>query len=133
MGYDQHHQLHGWCPHSCLSCSDTMQSGMQATKLRNQLVEQKIPEEALWVTSPLTRAIDTLILACPQPHRLGPPPLAEAGLNASTSQQSRPLKLVVRRSASMTIHHYCPTAWTAAPLRLHNGLHLCVCVCVCGR
>ncbi len=72
---------------------------MQATKLRSQLVEQKIPEEALWVTSPLTRAIDTLILACPQPHRLEPPPLAEAGLNASTSQQPRPLKLVVRRSA----------------------------------
>ena len=72
---------------------------MQATKLRNQLVEQKIPEEALWVTSPLTRAIDTLILACPQPHRLGAPPVAEAGLSASTSRQSRPLKLIVHRSA----------------------------------
>lgn len=71
---------------------------MQATKLRNKLVEQKIPEEALWVTSPLTRAIDTLILACPHLHRLGPPPLAVAGLSASTSQQSQPLKLVVRRS-----------------------------------
>ena len=70
---------------------------MQATKLRSKLVEQKIPEEALWVTSPLTRAIDTLILACPQPQRLGSPPLAQAGLSASTSHPPRPLKLVVRR------------------------------------
>ncbi|DBB11435.1 hypothetical protein WJX82_007343 [Trebouxia sp. C0006] len=78
----------------------TAKGQSQATKLRNQLMEQKIPEEALWVTSPLTRAIDTLILACPQSHRLGPPPLAEAGLNASTSQQSCPLKLVVRSELS---------------------------------
>lgn len=70
---------------------------LQATRLRSKLVEQKIPEEALWVTSPLTRAIDTLILACPHPHRLGSPALAQAGLNASTSQPMRPLKLVVRR------------------------------------
>ena len=75
------------------------ESAMQATKLRSRLVEQKIPDEALWVTSPLTRAIDTLILACPHPHRLGSPPLAEAGLNAATSHQLHPLKLVVRRSA----------------------------------
>ncbi len=82
----------------CIDALVVMTSCMQATKLRGKLVEQKIPEEALWVTSPPTRAIDTLILACPQPHCLGAPPLAEAGLNASTSQQSRPLKLVVRRS-----------------------------------
>ena len=75
---------------------------MQATKLRSKMVELKIPEEALWVTSPLTRAIDTLMLACPHPHRLGSPPLAEAGLNASTSHQSRPLKLVVRRSDQLS-------------------------------
>ena len=76
-------------------------SAWQASRLRSKLAEQKIPEEALWVTSPLTRAIDTLILACPQPQRLGSPlpPLAEAGLNSSTSQQLRPFKVVVRRSA----------------------------------
>ena len=76
---------------------------LQATKLRGQIVDLKIPEEALWVTSPLTRAIDTFIMACPQPHRLGSPRLVEAGLNASTSQQSRPLKVVVRRWAMFCV------------------------------
>ena len=87
---------------------------LQATRLRSKLVEQKIPEEALWVTSPLTRAIDTLILACPHPHRLGSPPLAQAGPSASTSQPSRPLKLVVRRlvaspdwSSSVLLAYLC--------------------------
>ena len=78
-------------------------ASVQASRLRSKLVEHKIPEEALWVTSPLTRAIDTLILACPQPQRLGSPtpPLAEAEAGPSASnQQLRPFKVVVRRSAS---------------------------------
>ena len=81
-------------------------TSVQASRLRSKLVEHKIPEEALWVTSPLTRAIDTFILACPQPQRLGSPtpPLldAEAGSSAST-QQSCPFKVVVRRSASCSV------------------------------
>lgn len=76
---------------------------LQASRLRSKLAEQKIPEEALWVTSPLTRAIDTLILACPQPQRLGSPvpPLAEAGPSASNQAQLPPFKVVVRRLASL--------------------------------
>lgn len=76
---------------------------VQASRLRSKLAEQKIPEEALWVTSPLTRAIDTLILACPQPQRLGPPthPPAEAEAGPSAiSQQLHPFKVVVRRLVS---------------------------------
>lgn len=78
-------------------------ASVQASRLRSKLAEQKIPEEALWVTSPLTRAIDTLILACPQPQRLGPPipPLAEAEAGPSAaSQRLHPYKVVVRRSLS---------------------------------
>lgn len=80
-------------------------ASVQASRLRSTLAEQKIPEEALWVTSPLTRAIDTLILACPQPQRLGSPipPPAEAGPSAN-NEQLRPFKVVVRRSASCSAY-----------------------------
>ena len=81
---------------------------VQASRLRSKLAEQKIPEEALWVTSPLTRAIDTLILACPQPQRLGPsiPPLADAEAGPSaTIQPLQPFKVVVRRSVLAVLDH----------------------------
>ncbi|KAL3141675.1 hypothetical protein ABBQ32_004365 [Trebouxia sp. C0010 RCD-2024] len=80
----------------------TAKGQSQASRLRSKLAEQKIPEEALWVTSPLTRAIDTLILACPQPQRLGSPvpPLAEAGPSASNQAQLPPFKVVVRSELS---------------------------------
>eukprot|EP00891_Asterochloris_glomerata_P006278 jgi/Astpho2/6278/Aster-03673 len=41
----------------------------QAAALRQKM--RKIPTGALWLTSPLTRAIDTMMLACPEPERMG--------------------------------------------------------------
>lgn len=31
----------------------------------------KISRDALWVVSPLTRALETLLLACPMAHKIG--------------------------------------------------------------
>ncbi len=46
----------------------------QAIELRNQLAVMDLPQDVLWVTSPLTRAIQTLTLACPALHSGGPKP-----------------------------------------------------------
>lgn len=71
-------------------------------------MELKIPDEALWVSSPLSRAIDTFMLSCPLPHRIGCPTATlpvQAAVQAGPSQQQQaghpnqapPLKLAVRR------------------------------------
>ena len=44
---------------------------MQARKLRGQLQGMKLGPKALWVSSPLARALQTMLLACPQSELLG--------------------------------------------------------------
>lgn len=44
---------------------------MQAVNLRSHLEEMKISKDALWVVSPLSRALETMTLACPQFDRIG--------------------------------------------------------------
>ena len=43
----------------------------QAMALRPQLEAMKISKDALWLCSPLTRAMETMALACPQSARIG--------------------------------------------------------------
>ena len=56
---------------------------IQAEKLREKLMSMKISKDALWVTSPMTRALETMILGCPQSSRIG--------------AKERPLNIAVRR------------------------------------
>ena len=44
---------------------------MQATELRSKLAALAKLDGALWVSSPLTRAIETLLLSCPKAHLIG--------------------------------------------------------------
>ena len=44
---------------------------MQAKKLRGQLQAMNLGAKALWVSSPLSRAMQTMLLACPQSALLG--------------------------------------------------------------
>ena len=48
-----------------------MVESMQAEKLREKLVSMKIGKDALWVSSPMTRALETMLLGCPQSSRIG--------------------------------------------------------------
>ena len=43
----------------------------QAEKLREKLLGMKISKDALWVVSPMTRAMETLLLGCPHSSRIG--------------------------------------------------------------
>ena len=44
---------------------------LQARKLKGQLQALKLGPKALWVSSPLSRAMQTMLLACPQAQALG--------------------------------------------------------------
>ena len=44
---------------------------MQARKLTGLLQSMKLGPKALWVSSPLARAIQTMVLACPHAELLG--------------------------------------------------------------
>ena len=55
----------------------------QAMALRPQLEALKISKDALWLCSPLTRALETMVLACPQSARIG--------------ARDQPLNVVVRK------------------------------------
>lgn len=48
----------------------TERGRQQARDLRTQLAKLVLPADTLWVTSPLQRAIQTLLLCCPVAHRL---------------------------------------------------------------
>lgn len=43
---------------------------VQASNLRSTLENMKISKDALWVVSPLTRALETMVLACPHTARI---------------------------------------------------------------
>lgn len=44
---------------------------MQATELRGKVAMLAKLEGALWVSSPLTRAIETMLLSCPKADLIG--------------------------------------------------------------
>lgn len=44
---------------------------LQARALRQELAKLSLPPDTLWITSPLQRAMQTLLLACPHAHLLG--------------------------------------------------------------
>ena len=54
--------------------SSTEQCGItvQAINLRGKLEKLAKLENAVWVTSPLTRAVETFLLSCPKRHLLAP-------------------------------------------------------------
>jgi broad specificity phosphatase PhoE len=49
----------------------TMRGKRQAMNLREQVIKWNLPEDVVWVTSPLSRAIETMLLAFPQNGGLG--------------------------------------------------------------
>ncbi|BDA47367.1 hypothetical protein COCOBI_10-2140 [Coccomyxa sp. Obi] len=49
----------------------TSKGRRQATELRTKLAALSKLDGALWVSSPLTRAIETLLLSCPKAHLIG--------------------------------------------------------------
>ena len=52
-----------------LSC-DSSGNLVQAINLRAKLEKLAKLEQAVWVTSPLTRAVETFLLSCPKRHLL---------------------------------------------------------------
>lgn len=64
---------HG-CPaaavHRIINLKHTSILSLQARKLRSELAQLNLPADTLWVTSPLSRAIETLLLGCPTAHLL---------------------------------------------------------------
>ena len=52
--------------HTIVMCQRIMQS----QRLRTQLAGLKLPHKVLWVASPLSRAMQTMLLACPYPQLL---------------------------------------------------------------
>jgi len=63
----------------------TAKGRKQAQKLQESLGKLKLGKDALWVTSPMTRAIETMMLGCPHAARIGAAP------------QAKPLKVAVCR------------------------------------
>ena len=47
-------------------------NALQAMNLRAKLERLAKLENAVWVTSPLTRAVETFLLSCPKEHLLKP-------------------------------------------------------------
>ena len=71
----------------------------QARGLRRRLHEMALPPDTLWVTSPLTRAIETLLLACPSGSKL-----AECSDNGEPNLGGEvPHNLAVRRCVPFRI------------------------------
>ena len=62
-------------PRSCAF----LRSALQAIQLRKELAALDLPADTLWVTSPLQRAMQTLLLACPHAHLLQPAGAAGGG------------------------------------------------------
>ena len=60
----------------------------QAEKLREKLASMKISKDALWVSSPMTRALETMLLGCPLAKQIG--------------AAQKPLNVAVRRSDCLT-------------------------------
>ena len=60
----------GWADPQIYDAPLTAKGRHQATALRRHFEAQGLPGDALWVTSPLTRAVETLLLACPTAHLL---------------------------------------------------------------
>ena len=43
---------------------------VQSQRLKMQLAGMKLPQKVLWVVSPLSRAMQTMLLSCPKPDLL---------------------------------------------------------------
>ncbi|KAK9807423.1 hypothetical protein WJX73_004631 [Symbiochloris irregularis] len=48
----------------------TAKGRAQSQRLKSQLAGMKLPQKVLWVTSPLSRAMQTMLLSCPKPDLL---------------------------------------------------------------
>ena len=75
----------------------TARGRAQATRARATLASLRLPPDALWVVSPLTRALETWVLACPVAHRVGGggEKTTTASPHASSAAQP-PFRVVVR-------------------------------------
>ena len=78
----------------------TARGRVQATRARATLAALRLPPDALWVVSPLTRALETWALACPVAHRVGgdeKTATTSATASPHTSSASHPpFRVVVR-------------------------------------
>ncbi|KAL4427305.1 hypothetical protein ABPG77_003214 [Micractinium sp. CCAP 211/92] len=61
----------GWADPQIFDAQLTDKGKQQARALRHELAKLNLPPDTLWITSPLQRAMQTLLLACPHPHLLG--------------------------------------------------------------
>lgn len=61
----------GWSDPLIFDAMLTATGRRQATALRDQVARWNLPEDAVWVTSPLSRAIETMLLAFPGSHACG--------------------------------------------------------------
>lgn len=68
----------------------TSKGRRQATELRSKLAALGKLDGALWVSSPLTRAIETLLLSCPKAHLIGRREQQDAVDNANIKVVIRP-------------------------------------------
>lgn len=61
----------GWADPQIFDAQLTDKGKQQARALRQELAKLSLPPDTLWITSPLQRAMQTLLLACPHAHLLG--------------------------------------------------------------
>lgn len=74
---------------SSIGClKHTSMLSLQARKLRSELAQLNLPADTLWVTSPLSRAIETLLLGCPTAHLLRQAPGGGAAAGSSVPSAS---------------------------------------------
>jgi hypothetical protein len=76
----------GWADPQIYDAQLTDRGRQQARALRQQLAALDLPPDTLWLTSPLQRAMQTLLLACPSGHLVaGDAGAAESSLENSSA------------------------------------------------
>lgn len=74
-----------WADPQIYDAQLTERGKQQARVLRPQLAALGLPPDTLWLTSPLQRAMQTLLLACPHAHLLGSGDAGGSGSSGGSS------------------------------------------------
>jgi hypothetical protein len=108
-----------WADPLIFDAALTDRGKQQALALRKKLAALKLPPDTLWVASPLQRALQTLLLACPAAHLLGKDSNASCGGlensagNGADSRGHVPPNVMVLPSISEMVG-WCAACWCRA-------------------
>lgn len=140
-----------WADPLIFDAALTDRGRQQALALRGKLAALKLPPDTLWVASPLQRALQTLLLACPAAHLLGKGGCGGAensAANRADGHLHSPPNVVVLPSISEMVgrralparatHHVLTAALVVCvasvpPLRCCSSLPFLSCRCSCRR